>query len=141
MREQRIQLSLLDFSWVGVNQSPAEALGDTFTLARRAEALGYARYWIGEHHVEGHACGSPQVLAGILAGSTRRIRVGVGAMLLHYWAPLKLAEDFRLLEAMFGRIDLGVGRGRADSLQSHRALLDGRPGNDEMLGGRDYAAK
>jgi luciferase family oxidoreductase group 1 len=110
-------------------------------VGARADALGYARYWLGEHHVEGHASGSPQLLACVLAASTTRIRVGVGAMLLHYWAPLKLAEDFALLEAIFGRIDLGVGRGRADSLQSHRALLDGRGGNDEMLGEAEYAAK
>ncbi len=141
MRDAPLRLSLLDFGWVNAGQAPAQALGDTFTVAKRAEALGYARYWLGEHHVERHGCGSPQILAGVLAASTRRIRVGVGAMLLHYWAPLKLAEDFVLLEAMFGRIDLGVGRGRADNLQSHRALLDGRPGDDEMLGEREYGAK
>jgi luciferase family oxidoreductase group 1 len=141
MGERRIRLGLLDFSWANDGQSPEEALTDTLALGRRADALGFSRYWLGEHHVEGHASGSPQILAGLLAASTRRIRVGVGAMLLHYWAPLKLAEDFCLLETIFGRIDLGVGRGRADSLQSHRALLDGRPGGDEMLGEREYGAK
>jgi luciferase family oxidoreductase group 1 len=142
MPEARIRLGLLDFGWVNPGQSPVQALSDTFAVAKRAEALGYSRYWLGEHHVEQHVCGSPQILAGVLAASTRRIRVGVGAMLLHYWAPLKLAEDFRFLETVFGRIDLGVGRGRADSLASHRALLDGRrAGDDEMLDERAYAAK
>jgi luciferase family oxidoreductase group 1 len=141
MSERRIQIGLLDFSWVNDDMSPADALSDTFALAERAEALGFARFWVGEHHVERHACGSPQVLAGILAASTRRIRIGVGAMLLHYWAPLKLAEDFCLLEAIFGRMDLGVGRGRADNLHSHRALLDGRQNKDQMLGEEEYAAK
>jgi len=141
MSERRIRLGLLDFSWVNDGQSPAEALWDTLAVAQRAETLGYSRYWLGEHHLEGHASGSPQVLAAVLAAKTRRIRIGIGAMLLHYWAPLKLAEDFLLLEALFGRIDLGVGRGRADNLQSHYALLDGRPGNDDMLGEKEYAAK
>jgi luciferase family oxidoreductase group 1 len=141
MAEQRIRLSLLDFSWVNAGQTAIEALRDTLAVGRCADALGYARYWLGEHHLEGHACGSPQVLAALLAASTRRVRIGIGAMLLRYWAPLKLAEDFCFLEAIFGRIDLGVGRGRADNLQSHRALLDGRPGNDEMLGENEYGTK
>lgn len=140
MPERSIRLSLLDFSWVH-DRSPAEALWDTLAVGVQAEALGYSRYWLGEHHVEGHASGSPQVLAAILAASTRRMRIGIGAMLLHYWAPLKLAEDFLLLEAIFGRIDLGVGRGRADNLQSHHALLDGRSGNDQMLDPVTYSAK
>ncbi|MGW4029830.1 MsnO8 family LLM class oxidoreductase [Streptomyces sp. NPDC004838] len=141
MADQPIRIGLLDFSWAWTSRSPGEALRDTLALGARAEELGYSRYWLGEHHVEGHACGSPQILAGVLAAATDRIRVGVGAMLLHYWAPLKLAEDFRLLETLFGRVDLGVGRGRADSLASHRALLDGRPAGDGMLDDRDYAAK
>jgi luciferase family oxidoreductase group 1 len=138
--EPSIRLSLLDFSWA-YHCRPAEALWDTLAVGVQADSLGYARYWLGEHHVEGHASGSPQVLAGILATSTKRMRIGIGAMLLHYWAPLKVAEDFLLLEALFGRIDLGVGRGRADNLQSHRALLDGRPGDDAMLGAEAYSAK
>lgn len=140
MTDRSIRLSLLDFSWAH-NCHPAEALWDTLAVGVRADQLGYSRYWLGEHHVEGHASGSPQVLAGIVAASTKRIRVGIGAMLLHYWAPLKLAEDFLLLEAIFGRIDLGVGRGRADNLQSHRALLDGRQGDDDMLGAVAYSAR
>jgi luciferase family oxidoreductase group 1 len=141
MGEQRIQLGLLDFSWVNEDQSPVQALKDTVAVAQRAEALGYARYWLGEHHVEGHACGSPQIFAALLAASTKRIRIGIGAMLLQYWAPLKLAEDFCLLEAIFGRVDLGVGRGLADNLRSHLALLDGRLGNKQMLGEKEYEAR
>ncbi len=136
-----IALGLLDFSWVRGEQSPAEALADTLALAEAADALGLSRYWIGEHHLDGHACGSPQVLATLLAASTRRIRVGVGAMLLYYWAPLKLAEDFVLLQSLFARIDLGVGRGGADDPRSHLALLDGRPGDGPMLGEAAYAER
>lgn len=134
-------LGLVDFSWINQGQSPTDALKDTLALGQRAESLGYSRYWLGEHHVEGHACGSPQVMAGILAAATTRIRVGVAAMLLHYWAPLKLVEDFLLLEALFGRIDLGVARARADNLKSHRALLDGRPGDDGLLSGECFGAR
>jgi len=136
-----VRLGLLDFSWVRDDQSPAEALSDTLALAEHSEALGYSRYWIGEHHLEGHACGSPQVLAALLAASTRRIRIGVGAMLLYYWAPLKLAEDFVLLQSIFGRIDLGLGRGGADNPQSHIALLDGRPGTSPMLAEAAYGER
>jgi alkanesulfonate monooxygenase SsuD/methylene tetrahydromethanopterin reductase-like flavin-dependent oxidoreductase (luciferase family) len=83
MRNARpIRLGLLDFSWVQGDQSPADALSDTLALAELAEVLGFTRFWIGEHHVDGHACGSPQILAGLLAASTRRLRIGVGAMLL-----------------------------------------------------------
>jgi luciferase family oxidoreductase group 1 len=141
MRKRCIRLGLLDFSWVNDDQSPIQALRDTLSVAQHAESLGFSRYWIGEHHLEGHACGSPQVLAGLLAASTKHIRIGIGAMLLHYWAPLKLAEDFCLLEAIFGRIDLGLGRGRADNFRSHLALLDGRPGNNNMLGEKEYELK
>jgi luciferase family oxidoreductase group 1 len=136
-----IGLGLLDFSWVRDEQSPAEALSDTLALAEHAEALGFSRYWIGEHHLDGHACGSPQVLAALLAASTRRIRIGVGAMLLYYWAPLKLAEDFVLLQSLFGRIDLGLGRGGADNPRSHIALLDGRSGTSPMLAEAAYGER
>lgn len=140
MAERTIRLSLLDFSWVH-SRDPVDALWDTLAVAAHADALGYARYWLGEHHTHGHASGSPQVLAGIVAAATTRIRIGIATLLLHYWAPLKVAEDLLLLEAIFGRIDLGVGRGRADNLLSHRALLDGRCEDDQMLGPSAYAAK
>ncbi len=141
MPNSPIALGLLDFSWTMRGESAADALNDTQAMAVHAERCGFSRYWLGEHHVEGHACGSPQILAAIAATRTRRIRIGIGAMLLGYWAPLKLAEDFSLLETMFGRIDLGLGRGRADSLASHRALLDGRPGDDGMLSSVAFASR
>ena len=141
MPDRAVKLGVLDFGWVSPGRSAAESLSDSFTAARRAEAVGYSRVWLGEHHLEGHTSGSPQVLAGVLAASTRRIRVGIGAMLLHYWSPLKLAEDFRLLEALFGRVDLGVARGRADDARSHLALLDGRPATDGMLSQEGFQAK
>jgi luciferase family oxidoreductase group 1 len=131
MRDAPIVLNVLDFSWVTRQASPVQSLKATLSIARRAESLGYHRVWVGEHHVRSNACGSPQVLAAILASTTRQIRIGIGALLLQYYTPLKVAEDFRLLETIFGRIDLGIGRGRADNEPSHRALLDGRAGAHE----------
>jgi luciferase family oxidoreductase group 1 len=142
VRDRRVRLSLLDFNWVNAGQSATQSLRDTFEIAKRADALGYSRFWIGEHHLESHASGSPQVLAGILGASTRRIRIGIGALLLYYASPLKVAEDFRLLETIFrGRMDLGVGRGRADNPKSHLALLDGRPFADGMLSEVEFQHK
>lgn len=140
-RPQPLRLGVLDFNWIHPGQSAAQALTHTFTLAKLAEALGFARYWVGEHHLEGHTTGSPELLAALLAASTKRIRVGIGALLLGYYSPLKIAEDFRLLETLFGRIDLGLGRGRADDDASHLALLDGRAGGQGMIGAAEYEAK
>ena len=141
MSGSAVDLGLLDFGWTMYGERPADVLQDTLALAALAERSGFSRYWLGEHHTDGHACGSPQILAALVAAQTARIRVGVAAMLLAYWSPLKLAEDFSLLETLFGRIDLGVGRGRADSLASHRALLDGRAGDDAMLDPAAFATR
>ena len=139
--DQAVRLGLVDFTWINSGQSPAEALQDTLALGEHAEKLGFSRCRLGEHHVQGHACGSPQILAAILAMRTSRIRIGVAAMLLHYWAPLKLVEDFLLLEELFRRIDLGVARDAPDNLRSHRALLDGRPSDDDMLRDDQFGVK
>jgi luciferase family oxidoreductase group 1 len=139
-----IRLSVLDFGLVNVKrgQTPLQSLRDTFAAAELADDLGYARFWVGEHHIHTQAYGSPQVMAAILATTTVRIRIGIGAMLLQYWSALKLAEDFRLLETLFlKRIDLGVGRGRADNMRSHHALLDGRGTAEQMMDETAYAAK
>ena len=137
-----LRLDVLDFSWVTRQRSPVQSLKETLAISRRAESLGYHRVWVGEHHIQSNACGSPQVLAAILASTTKQIRIGIGALLLQYYSPLKVAEDFRLLETIFGRIDLGLGRGRADNDASHRALLDGRAGEEPgMFGEEQYSAK
>jgi luciferase family oxidoreductase group 1 len=91
---------------------PARAVRDSVELARRAEALGFARYWIAEHHATpSRAIAAPEVLAARIASATSRIRVGTGGVMLPNHTPLHVAEQFRALEALFpGRIDLGVGR-------------------------------
>lgn len=105
-------LSVLDVSPVASGSSPREALLHTVDLAQLADALGYTRYWLAEHHnTSGIASSVPEVMIGHVAQATTRIRVGAGGIMLPNHAPLKVAETFRLLEALHpGRIDLGLGR-------------------------------
>ena len=107
-----LPLSVLDLAMVPDGSSSAEALADTTEVARRAEALGYARFWVAEHHnMATVASTSPPVLMAHLAANTSTIRVGSGGVMLPNHAPLAVAEQFALLEALYpGRIDLGVGR-------------------------------
>ena len=107
-----MKLSVVDQSPVSVGMSAAQALRNTIDLAQHCDRLGYERYWIAEHHgMEVIATSVPEVMIGLVAQATRTIRVGSGAVLLPHYAPLKVAETFSLLHALFpGRIDLGVGR-------------------------------
>lgn len=106
------KLSLLDRSRTREGHSAPEALRDTVDLARTAEALGYHRFWVSEHHsVPGVAGSAPTVLAAAVAAATGRIRVGTGGVMLPNHQPLLVAEQFGVLEALFpGRIDMGLGR-------------------------------
>jgi luciferase family oxidoreductase group 1 len=108
----RVPLSALDLAVVGAGATSAAALADTATLARRAEALGYTRFWVAEHHnMPNIASTSPAVLIAHLAAATSTIRVGSGGVMLPNHPPLVVAEQFALLEALHpGRIDLGIGR-------------------------------
>ena len=92
--------------------TPARALRNTIDLAQHCDRLGYERYWIAEHHgMEVIATSVPEVMIAVVAAATSGIRVGSGAVLLPHYAPLKVAETFRTLHALFpGRIDLGLGR-------------------------------
>ncbi len=107
-----IPLSLLDLAMVPDGQSSAEALQATTTLAQHAESLGFTRFWVAEHHnMATVASTSPPVLMAHLAAHTKTIKVGSGGMMLPNHAPLVVAEQFALLEALYpGRIDLGIGR-------------------------------
>jgi luciferase family oxidoreductase group 1 len=105
-------LTVLDQTPVFAGAGPAVAAREAVALAAGAEGLGYARFWIAEHHAVSSACGSPEVLVAAAAAATHRLRVGSGAVLLPYYAPLKVATTFNLLCRLYpGRIDLGVGRG------------------------------
>jgi luciferase family oxidoreductase group 1 len=107
-----VRLSVLDLSPVSSGSSSTEALRNTLDLARLADRLGYTRYWLAEHHnTTLIASSSPEVLIGHVASVTTNLRVGSGGVMLPNHAPLKVAETFRMLEALHpGRIDLGLGR-------------------------------
>ncbi|MDQ3284578.1 MAG: LLM class flavin-dependent oxidoreductase [Actinomycetota bacterium] len=107
-----LDLSILDVSPVSSGSNGAEALRNTLELARLADRLGYERYWLAEHHnLPTIASSAPEIMIGHVANVTERIRVGAGGVMLPNHAPLKVAETFRVLEALHpGRIDLGIGR-------------------------------
>lgn len=105
-------LGVLDQSPILSGETPASAVRATIALAKRAEALGYGRYWLAEHHaMRGLADASPEVLLARLTAETSRIRLGTGGIMLPHYSAFKVAEAFRMLETLApGRIDLGVGR-------------------------------
>ena len=107
-----MKLSVLDQSPVPAGSTPGDALRNTIHLAHVADALGFERYWIAEHHaIETLASPAPEILIPRVAAETAGIRVGSGGVLLPHYSPLKVAEVFRMLHAMHpGRIDLGLGR-------------------------------
>ena len=109
---ERPLLSVLDLAVVSDGTTSADALSSTTTLARRADDLGFHRFWVAEHHnMPTVASTSPAVLIAHLAAATRSIRIGSGGVMLPNHAPLAIAEQFALLEALHpGRIDLGIGR-------------------------------
>ena len=112
MSETPLPLSVLELATVGSGQSTAEALANTVAVAQTADRLGYRRIWVAEHHnMPAVASTNPPVLIAHLAAVTDRIAVGSGGVMLPNHAPLVVAEQFALLEALHpGRIDLGIGR-------------------------------
>ena len=107
-----IPLSVLDLSPIDDGLTSSQALQNTIELARQAERLGYTRYWLAEHHNTSMlASSSPEIMIGHIAQATEHMRVGSGGVMLPNHSPLKVAENFRVLEALHpGRIDLGIGR-------------------------------
>ena len=128
-------LSVLDQSPVPSGSSAPKALANSVELAVLAERLGYRRYWVAEHHsTTGLAGSAPEILVGHLASATSAIRVGSGGVMLPHYSAYKVAEQFKLLEALHpGRIDLGIGRAPGGSPLSSLALQrerDHRVGDD-----------
>jgi luciferase family oxidoreductase group 1 len=107
-----LRLSVLDQSPVRPGATARQALQETTQLAQLADRLGYTRFWVSEHHNTTTLAGSaPEVLLAHLGAHTRRIRLGSGGVMLPHYSPLKVAESFKVLEALHpGRIDLGLGR-------------------------------
>jgi luciferase family oxidoreductase group 1 len=117
-----MRLAVLDQSTIVTGRTPAESIRETLVLAQHCEALGYARYWLAEHHnSEAVAGAAPEVLLGALAATTKRIRLGSAGIMLPHYSSLKVAEQFRVLEALApGRIDMGLGRAPgSDGLTAH----------------------
>lgn len=119
-----IRYSLLDLAPIAEGASASDAFRHSLELARHAEALGYHRFWLAEHHgMPGIASAATAVVIGHVAAGTRRIRVGSGGVMLPNHAPLVIAEQFGTLESLFpGRIDLGLGRAPGTDQATAQAL-------------------
>ncbi len=119
-----MRLSVLDQSTTASGRSPDESIRETLALARHVEGLGYARYWLAEHHSSDSQAGTaPEVLMAAIAATTTRIRVGSAGVMLPHYSALKVAEQFRVLEAIApGRIDMGLGRAPGSDGRTAMAL-------------------
>lgn len=135
----RVPLSVLDLSPVGSGQSSGDALRASGRLARHVEALGYQRYWVAEHHaMPAVASTTPAVLLAHAGALTSRIRLGSGGVMLPNHAPLAVAEQFAMLEALHpGRVDLGIGRAPGTDPRTAAALRRTTAG----LGAEDFPAE
>lgn len=107
-----LRINILDYSSIDEGSNASLAFIHTTELAKCAEKLGYHRFWVSEHHrVLSVAGSSPEMLMMHLATSTQHIRIGSGGVMLPHYSPYKVAENFRVLEAIHpNRIDLGIGR-------------------------------
>lgn len=119
-----MKISVLDQSPVRAGISPDVSIRESIALAQHCEALGYTRYWVSEHHSSDAVAGSaPEILMAAIAATTSTIRVGSAGIMLPHYATLKVAEQFRVLEAIApGRIDLGVGRAPGSDGRTAMAL-------------------
>ncbi|MDP2709872.1 MAG: LLM class flavin-dependent oxidoreductase [Solirubrobacteraceae bacterium] len=124
-----VALSVLDLAPIGAGQRAADALAGTTALARRADELGFRRFWVAEHHnIPSVASTAPEVLIAHVAANTERIRVGSGGVMLPNHAPLAVAERFAMLEALHPhRIDLGLGRAPGTDQRTALALRSTSP--------------
>ncbi|RZI97498.1 MAG: LLM class flavin-dependent oxidoreductase, partial [Haliea sp.] len=119
-----LTLSVLDQSVAVSGRTEDASIRETLALAQHCETLGYQRFWVSEHHSHPSIVGSaPEVLMAAIAATTRRIRIGSAGVMLPHYSALKVAEQFRVLEALApGRIDLGVGRAPGSDMRTARLL-------------------
>ncbi len=119
-----IPLSVLDLAPIAEGSSASQSFRNTLSLAQHADALGFNRYWMAEHHgMPGIASAATSILISHVAAGTSRIRVGAGGIMLPNHSPLVIAEQFGTLEALYpGRIDLGLGRAPGSDQATARAL-------------------
>ncbi len=120
----KLRLSVLDQSVSLAGSSEDAAIRDTVSLAEHCERLGYSRFWLSEHHGLPTIVGSaPEILMAAIAARTTTIRIGSAGVMLPHYSALKVAEQFRVLEALApGRIDLGLGRAPGGDMRTARAL-------------------
>ncbi|RED66210.1 LLM class flavin-dependent oxidoreductase [Cohnella lupini] len=140
-----MKLSVLDHSHVNEGRTVRDALNETVKLAQETEKMGYHRFWVSEHHgSQALASSSPEVLIAHIAAHTESIRVGSGGIMLPHYSSYKVAENFKLLEALHpGRIDVGLGRApggfpiASRALQEHKRVdIDLYP--QQVMDLRDY---
>lgn len=117
-------LSILDKSPIAEGATAHDALRFSIRLAQRAEALGFRRFWLAEHHgAPGLASSAPEIVVSHILAHTSRIRVGSGGVMLQHYSPFKVAESFKVLAALApGRVDLGVGKAPGGLPLTTRAL-------------------
>ena len=129
-----MRYSVLDLSPVAEGSDTRQAIANTVDLARHAEAAGYHRYWLAEHHnMPGIASAATSVVIGHVADHTTSIRVGAGGIMLPNHAPLAIAEQFGTLATIHGdRIDLGLGRAPGGDQAVYHALRRGMQGGDRF---------
>lgn len=122
-----VEFSVLDLAYIGEGFTPADALANARDLAQHAEAAGYGRFWLAEHHnLAGIASAATAVCIGHVAGGTTTIRVGAGGIMLPNHSPMVVAEQFGTLATLFpGRIDLGLGRAPGTDQRTLQALRRG----------------
>ena len=136
-----MKLSLVDLSPVPRDGTATDAFANTVETAQRAEALGFERVWVAEHHGRGASLAgtTPEVLLGRLAGATDSIRLGSGAVLLNHYSPYKVAEVFATLDALApGRIDAGLGQANGSpavdrALQTSRRVQNPNEDHTEKI--------
>ena len=128
-----MKLSILDQSPISVGKTAQEAVQATLDLAEKADKWGYTRYWLAEHHSSGTlADASPEILLAAMSARTDNIRIGSGGVMLSHYSALKVAETFRMLEALApGRVDMGLGRAPGSDQMASFALQSG-PNSDPI---------
>ncbi|HBV24108.1 MAG TPA: LLM class flavin-dependent oxidoreductase [Jeotgalicoccus sp.] len=106
-----VKLNVLDYAVIDEGETPQDALENTVKFAQKAESLGFHRFWMAEHHdVNAFASSSPELIMMHILGKTSSIRLGSGGVMIPHYSPLKVAENFRVMESLYpGRVDLGIG--------------------------------
>lgn len=119
-----MKLNILDQSPVFTGKTYSQAINETISLAKFVDEHNYHRFWFAEHHnTKSFASASPEILISAIGFVTKKIRVGSGGVLLAHYSPLKIAEQFKMLETLYpGRIDLGIGRAGGTDARTNNKL-------------------